>query len=181
MRIFEERKHEFDKAVERSISYGLINAAPDICAEPRLKSESLRSEIAAICLSVGPGRSTGLCQVIVMSCIEQIKERLVCDAWVVFGWLSDIAKPGSYFWKMDPSILCDGLSKGCLGVAEFHAWVMLDSGEIVDPVVYPALAENFKQFARGAGRCNILHPHGRAYKAIAGLPLLQYHPMAVMP
>ncbi len=73
------------------------------------------------------------------------------------------------------------LPKGWLGVAEFHVWVMLDSGEVIDPVVFHALAENFKRFSCGAGKLNILCPEGRPYKTTHGLPQFQYHPLAVMP
>lgn len=112
MKVLEDRKIEFEEAVGRSISYGLIASPPNICSAPHLGTASVRSEISAICLSVGFERSTGLCQIIVSACIEQIKQRLGCNAWMVFGWLSDIAKPGSYFWKMDPNALCEGLLKG---------------------------------------------------------------------
>lgn len=176
--IFEQRE-EFLSAVERSISYGLIATTPRICAPPRLASEAARSGVAAICSSSWVGSRTGLCQLIASLCAEQIKEYLGCDAWMAYGWLSDIAKPGTSFWKMNPDDLCKGLARAWIGHAEFHAWVMLDSGEIIDPVVYPTLSENFKHFSHAAGHCNILSPDGRPYKVIPGLPLFQYHLLAI--
>lgn len=178
MNLADQNRIEFEQAIARSLSFQLIKSPPRICAPLRLAGELLRSELGTACISMAPGRSTGFCQIIASSCFEYIKDRLDCDAWIVFGWLSDYSRPGSFFWRMNADDLCRGLTKGGMGVAEFHAWIMLDSGETIDPVVYPTLAENFQKFARGAGRCHFLRPEGRPYKVIPGLPLLQYHPQA---
>lgn len=180
MNIISKNQQEMDEAVNRSLLFGLIPSAPELGARPRLASERLRVEVAEICLSMAPGRFTGLCQLIATLCIGYVKKRLQCNAWIVFGWLSDHSKPGSYFWKMDPDDLCRALTTGCVGSAEFHAWIMLDSGEIIDPVVYPTMAEIFKDFPHGAGQCHFLLPEGRPYNAIYGLPPLQYHPQAIL-
>ena len=180
MKVFGPMHTELEQAVARSMSYRLVVSPPRFLAPPRLASERVRAEIEAKCGSIAPGRSTGLCQLIATSCIPHIKDRLECEAWVAFGWLSDHAIPGSYFWRMDADDLCRGLTTGSMGVAEFHAWIVLDSGEIIDPVVYPTLAENYKRFSHGSGRCNLLLPDGHPYSPIAGLPLLQYHPQAFL-
>lgn len=114
---------------------------------------------------------------IAQRCVQYVKTRLECEAWIAFGWLSDVAL-GKDFWKMDPDELCRLVASRTIGLAEFHAWVVLDSGEVIDPVVYPTLAENFRKFAVGAGQCNFLMKNGEPYKVIPGLPLLQYHTQA---
>ena len=178
--MLEQKNSELESAIERSIRYNLIKSQPGTERPPHLESEAARSDVSKISLPSLNAPVTGLCQIIVSGCIEQIKDRLGCNAWMIFGWLSDMEKPGSFFWRMDPDELCKGLSKGWIGIAEIHAWIMLDSGEIIDPVVYPTLAENFKQFAHGSGRCNILSAEGRPYQPMIGLPFLQYHPLAVL-
>lgn len=171
-------QQEVAQAISRTLAHGLMAEPPNFGAKPRLASEQLRSEIAATCLSFARGKSTGLCLMIAQACVDYITDRLECEAWVAVGWLSDLGKDGSFFWMMDPDELCQGLAAGNVGFGEFHAWVVLDSGEIIDPVVFPTLAENFRQFSRGSGRCLFALPNGRPYKVTPGLPLLQYHPQA---
>lgn len=172
-------KLKFQPAIDRSIAYKLIKSPPRFSSPSYLSDEKLRSEITAVCHSFAPGRFTGMCLVMAQQSLHYIKARLNCNAWIELGWLSDISMPGSFFWKMDADELCNTISRGQVAIGEFHAWIALDSGEIIDPVVYPTLAELFpRKFSRGSGRCNFLMPEGRPYKVTPGLPLLQYNTQA---
>lgn len=173
---------ELEQAIARSITHELINEPPVFRASPYLAVERVRSELAETCLALAPGKSSGLCLMIAQGCLLEIIERLDCKAWIGLGWLSDIAlEKGNFVWKMDSEELCKMASSGVVSSGEFHAWVVLDSGEIIDPVVYPTLAEiNARRFSRGAGRCNFLMPNGRPYKVTPKLPIFQYHYQAVV-
>lgn len=169
-----------DEAAARSVHYGLIDAAPVINKPAALKSESARAAISGLIRSQWAGPATGCCVIVAQACIDPIKEMLGRDAWIVLGWLTDIAKPGVCIWRMDPDELCRGISRGWLGQAEVHAWIMLDSGEIIDPVGYQTLAELFPNFVQGRGQVNFLNAQGLPYKVIPGMPFWRYHPSAIL-
>lgn len=169
------KKEEVRQAIERGIKYGLLHSSIDFQKPICLEREEIQAEISMIIESTWGGPFTGLCQVIVFGCIEKIKKRLDCNAWPTFGWVTDISRGD--FWKMDADELCRGLANGCIRHAEFHAWITLDSGEVIDPVIYPTLAELFpNRFGQGRGRINMHKPTGYPYKLTPGLPIVQYRP-----
>lgn len=175
-------QQELTTAFERAKSFSLIEQAPVLQQTGILADEELRKELGAVCQSHLPASPVGMCLLVAQSCIQYVTERLDRQAWIVVGFLEDTAT-NKKFWVSDPDEVCRAMSAGKMGameVMEFHAWVMLDTGEIIDPVVFPTLAALFKQFPRGKGRTNFVSNTGRPYKVIPGLPLLQYHPQGAL-
>ena len=176
-------QQELNTAFERAKSFNLIEQAPVLQQTGILADEDLRKELGAVCQSYLPGSPVGMCLLVAQSCIQYVTERLDRQAWIVVGYLEDTAL-NKKFWISDPDEVCRVMRDGKMGimeVMEFHAWVMLDTGEIIDPVVFPTLAEMFpKKFPRGKGRTNFVMNTGRPYKVVPGLPLLQYHPQGIL-
>lgn len=170
------KSNEVRQAVERGIKYGLLRSSIEPMGMPRISDKHVQSDLAEIIGSTWIGPHTGFCQIVVIGCIEEVKDYLRCDAWPTFGWVTDINKQCD-FWKMDPDELCKGLTSGTMTKAEFHAWITLDTGEVIDPVIYPTLSELFPdKFRTGKGKVNMHAPEGHQYADFADLPKVQYRP-----
>ena len=169
-------KHEIDEAIERGLAHGLLRSAISFQGAPLLTSTHIRDVISKEIETAWDGPWTGLCQVIVQSCIGAVEDHFSRKAWPTFGWVTDVDRGD--IWKMDADKLCNGLKNGGLGfAAEFHSWITLDTGEIIDPTVFRTLAELYpNKFGRGKGVTNMLDQFGRQYKQTPGLPIFQYHP-----
>lgn len=172
-------QQELSTAIDRALAHKLISAVPTLKQDGLLADEGLRKELGATCQSFVPTNPVGLCLLVAQQCVTYISERLDCKAWVALGYMSDLATGGT-FWKMDPEELCQMIASGQIGTKEFHAWVLLETGEIIDPIVFPTLAVVNKKYSRGAGRTNFVMNTGRTYKVIPGLPLQQYHPQVIV-
>lgn len=169
-------RQEIQQAITRGINFNLLGGPCAFDKPVYLARECERVEVAQIFHDAWGGMPVaGFCQVIIDDCIQNIKAYLRCNAWRTFGWVTDTARGD--FWKMDPDELCRRLARGWIGLGEFHTWITLDSGELIDPVIYPTLSELFpRRFSKGKSLCNFHLPNGGAYKTTPGLPLFQYHP-----
>lgn len=130
----------------------------------------------------------GMCLVLAARILPLIKQQFACDAWVTFGWLYDTTRQKA-LWRNEgldavahiqqalqlPPMERLVASAKLQGM--YHAWVTLDTGEAIDPSVFPTCAAAAPQrFAKGKREYSLLDANGQPYRKHTGLPKFQFHP-----